>query len=98
MNEQEFINSIIVQVDEFFDARGAQKARLGLEIINKLVAVRDGLKKTEDAHKQQVKLLEDQIKALTEPKPVEEGGYRVGGETVTLDFTGGDGHADADAE
>ena len=65
MNEQEFINSIIVQVDEMFDARGAEKARLGLEIINKLAAVRDGLKKTEDAHKQQVKLLEDQIKALT---------------------------------
>lgn len=98
MNEQEFINSIIVQVDEMFDARGAQKARLGLEIINKLVAVRDGLKKTEDAHKQQVKLLEDQIKALTELKPVEEGGYRVGGETYTLDFMGGECHADADAE
>ena len=98
MNEQEFINSIIVQVDEMFDARGAEKARLGLEIINKLAAVRDGLKKTEDAHKQQVKLLEDQIKALTAPKPVEEGGYRIGGETVTLNFAEGENHADVDAQ
>lgn len=98
MNEQDFINSIIVQVDDFFDARGAQKARLGLEIINKLVAVRDGLKKTEDAHKKQVAMLEEQIKALSAPQPLQEGETRVGGETYTLDFMGGDNHADADAE
>lgn len=97
MNEQEFINSIIVQVDEFFDARGAQKARLGLEIINKLVAVRDGLKKTEDAHKKHVAMLEEQIKALNSP-PLAEGETRVGGETYTIDFTGGDEHAGADTE
>ena len=98
MEEYDFINSIIVQVDEFFDARGTAKARLGLEIINKLVAVRDGLKKTEDAHKKHVAMLEEQIKALTAPQPLADGETRVGGETYTIDFTGGDEHADADTE
>lgn len=89
MNEQDFLNSIITQVDEMLDARGVEKARLGIEIIQKIIAVRDGLKKSDEAHAQQVKMLEDQIKALTTPK-VEDGVEIIGGGTYTIDLTGGD--------
>ena len=89
MNEQDFLNSIITQVDEMLDARGVEKARLGIEIIQKIIAVRDGLKKSDEAHAHQVKMLEDQIKVLT-PTKVEGDVEIVGGETYTIDLTGGD--------
>ena len=89
MNEQDFLNSIITQVDEMLDARGVEKARLGIEIIQKIIAVRDGLKKSDEAHARQVKMLEDQIKVLT-PQNVEDGVEIVGGGTYTIDLTGGD--------
>ena len=89
MNEQDFLNSIITQVDEMLDARGVEKARLGIEIIQKIIAVRDGLKKSDEAHARQVKMLEDQIKVLT-PTRVEDCVEVIGGETYTYDMTGGD--------
>jgi len=102
MDKFDMISSIIIKVDKLMDAKGIEKATLGIEIVQLLNTMAKGLGDEDKAHAAEKKLLEDQLK----PVPPKDGCTRVGGETITYDLepenlkeleAGRDG-ADDDAE
>lgn len=82
MDKYDLISSIIIKVDKLMDARGIEKATLGIEIVQLLNTLSKGLGDEDKAHAAEKKLLEDQLK----PAPPKEGCTRIGGETVTFDL------------
>ena len=50
MDKFGMIDQIIVQVNALLDARGVEKCRLGLDIVQRLAALREGLRKEDSAH------------------------------------------------
>lgn len=102
MDKFDMISSIIIKVDKLMDAKGIEKASLGIEIVQLLNTLAKGLGDEDKAHAAEKKLLEDQLK----PASPKDGCTRVGGETITYDLepenlkeleAGRDG-ADDDAE
>lgn len=67
MNKYDLINSIITQVDMLVDMHGAEKCRTVLEIISKLAALADGLKKDETAAQERINELQSQLDELNGP-------------------------------
>ena len=47
INGVEMVDQLIVQVNELLDARGVEKCRLALDIIQRLAALRNGLAEEE---------------------------------------------------
>ena len=102
MDKFDMISRIIIKVDKLMDAKGIEKATLGIEIVQLLNTLSKGLGDEDKAHAAEKKLLENQLK----PAPPKDGCTRVGGETITFDLepenlmeleAGRDG-ADDDAE
>lgn len=60
----ELIDSIITEVDALMEARGIQKAVMGVEIVQKLKALQDGLKTEAQAHKDETAALRAQCGAI----------------------------------
>lgn len=95
MDKYDMISSIIIKVDKLMDARGIDKATLGIEIVQLLNTLSKGLGDEDKAHAAEKKLLRDQLK----PAPLEDGETRVGGETYEIDLEEMVKHgADDDAE
>lgn len=95
MDKYDMISSIIIKVDKLMDARGIEKATLGIEIVQLLNTLSKGLGNEDKAHAAEKKLLEDQLK----PAPLKNGETRVGGETYEIDLEEMVKHgADDDAE
>lgn len=95
MDKYDMISSIIIKVDKLMDARGIEKATLGIEIVQLLNTLSKGLGDEDKAHAAEKKLLEDQLK----PAPLKDGETRVGGETYEIDLEEMMKHgADDDAE
>lgn len=63
----QLIDSIITEVDALMDAHGIQKAVMGVEIVQKLKALQDGLKAEEQAHKDETAALRAQCGAVEIP-------------------------------
>lgn len=82
MDKFDMISSIIIKVDKLMDAKGIEKATLGIEIVQMLNTMAKGLGDEDKAHAAEKKLLEDQLK----PAPPKDGCTRVGGETITFDL------------
>lgn len=55
------------------------------DIISKLCSLRDGLKKAEEAHKEQIEDMKAQMARAIADKP-EPGGKIIGGETTTYNY------------
>ena len=53
IDKYEMIDQIIVNVDALIDARGAEKCRLGLDILQRLTALKKGLMDEEKARREQ---------------------------------------------
>lgn len=87
MDKFDLIRSVIIQLDELADARGAKKCTLIVDMIGKLDALAKGLGDEDKAKEKEKALLEEQLKALTTPPPLQEGEMRIGGETKHFDFT-----------
>lgn len=82
MDKFDMISRIIIKVDKLMDAKGIEKATLGIEIVQLLNTLSKGLGDEDKAHAAEKKLLEDQLK----PAPPKDGCTRVGGETITFDL------------
>ena len=67
VNKYELIDSIITEVDELMEARGIRKAAMGVEIVQKLKALQDGLKAEEQSHKDELSALRAQCGAVEVP-------------------------------
>lgn len=78
-DKYQLIDSIIVQVDALADMRGAEKCRTIIDIIQKLAAMKKGLKDDETIQQQKIDMLEDQIRQLTNSGDgADEKTYRIG--------------------
>ena len=66
----QLIDSIIEEVDALMEAHGIQKAVMGVEIVQKLKALQDGLKAEEQAHKDEMNALRAQCGAEEVPMGV----------------------------
>lgn len=87
MDKYEVISSIITKVDKLMDARGIEKASLGVEIVRYLGALAKGLGNEDKAHAAEKKLLEDQLDERNKKVIETEDGMIVeGGETYTIDL------------
>ena len=53
IDKYEMIDQIIVNVDALLDARGAEKCRLALDILQRLAALKKGLMDEEIARREQ---------------------------------------------
>lgn len=82
MDKYDMISSIITKVDKLMEARGIEKAVLGVEIVQQLNVLAKGLGDEDKAHEKEKKLLEDQL-----TPPLKDGETRVGGETVHFDLS-----------
>ena len=98
MDKYELIKSVILQLDELVDARGAKKCTLIIDMIQKLDALAKGLGDEDKAHKAEKQLLEDQLKKLTTPLPIREGEERIGGGSYNLNFLEGDQDAEGNTQ
>ena len=87
MDKYEMLDGIVIILDKLADARGVERCALLVDAIKRLDALKKGLKGDDDAHNARVELLKSQIKNLTEPKPLQDGEIREGGETYTIDLT-----------
>lgn len=95
MDKYQMIDTMIVEADKLIDARGVDKCKGFLNLIQMLSALRGGLADEDKAHNEQVKLLETQLKKLTTPPELKPGETRVGGEVYHI---GGDGHVQPETE
>lgn len=86
MDKYQMIDEIVVFLDRLADTRGIERCALLIDLIKRLDALKKGLKDEDDAHNARIELLKAQIKNLTEPKPLEDGEIREGGETYTIDL------------
>lgn len=69
-NKYQFIEGIVIQMDKILDQRGVERAATIIDIINKLTALKDGLKKEDEAVDKE---LEELRKAVgVERIPVDE--------------------------
>ena len=68
----ELIDSIITEVDALMEARGIQKAVMGVEIVQKLKALQDGLKAEAQSHKDELAALRAQLGAVEVPLEVKK--------------------------
>jgi len=97
-DKYEMISAVIVALDSLADARGAEKCRLILESVQRLAALKEGLKKEEQAHQAEVKLLQDQLADLTRPPETDGDTETIGGRTYHIGVEGGGDRDRADAE
>lgn len=86
MDKYQMLDAIVVLMDRLADARGAERCTLVVDIIQRIDALKKGMREEDRAHKQELKLLETQIKELTNPRPLQEGEIREGGGTYTIDL------------
>jgi len=95
MDKFEMIDTMIVEADKLIDARGVDKCKGFLNLIQMLSTLRKGLADEDKAHDERVQLLETQLKKLTTPPELKPGETRVGGEVYHI---GGDGIVQVDTE
>lgn len=88
MNKYELIDSLIVQTDALEDARGVTKCRMILEMIDKLSALKTGLKSDEDAINARIEIAENEVRRLTTPAPAQDGEETVGGQVYKIQLGG----------
>lgn len=87
MDRYQLINSIIVQVDAMADLRGAEKCRVIIDILGKLAALKEGLAKEDEAHKNTLASLRKQHAA--EMAAVRgENTETIGGQTLEISADG----------
>lgn len=99
MNDKyEMISAVIVALDNLADARGAEKCRLILEGVQRLAALKEGLKKEDQAHQAELKLLQDQLADLTRPPETDGDTETIGGRTYHIGVEGGGANVQRDAE
>lgn len=68
-DKYQLIDSVVMQINELMDAHGIHKAVLGVEAVQKLKALGDGLREEEKARKEELDELRAQLRA--EVLPVE---------------------------
>lgn len=80
----ELLDTIITQMYDMFKALITGQYVLFTaaftELMSKLSSLKKGIEKDEKMHRQQVKMLEDQLEAATAPRPTGDGDVVVGGE------------------
>ena len=95
MDKFEMIDTMIVEADKLIDARGVDKCKGFLNLIQMLSVLKKGLTDEDKGNEERVELLEKQIKNLTPPPELKPGETRVGGEVYHI---GGDGSVHLDTE
>lgn len=95
MDKFEMIDTMIVEADKLIDARGVDKCKGFLNLIQMLSVLKKGLTDEDKGNEERVELLEKQIKNLTTPPELKPGETRVGGEVYRI---GGDGSVHLDTE
>ncbi len=83
MNDDELIGTLIRDAGGLIDMRGASRCAMILDIVDRLTALREGLRQEHRMHEEHIRLLSGQIKELTTPHP-QEGELVVGGQTYRL--------------
>lgn len=88
MNKYELIDSLIVQTDALEDARGVTKCRMILEMVDKLSALKTGLKSEEDAVNARIEIAESEMRRLSTPSEAKDGEETVGGQVYKIQLGG----------
>lgn len=91
-DKYQLLDGMVAQLERLADARGVERAAIIVDLWQKARALIAGLRDEDDAHAARVKLLEDQLDALTQPPETAEGEESYGGETYTI----GEGSEDAE--
>ena len=71
-DKYQLIDSVITEVDSLMEARGIQKAVMGVEIVQKLKALQEGLRAEDQSHRDEVAALRAQCGAVEVPLGVKE--------------------------
>ena len=87
-DKYEMLDAVIVAIDKLEDARGVEKCRIILDAIQRISALKDGLKKEDDAHAAHINMLSKQIKELTAQPLVKNGEQIVGGQEFHIGVDG----------
>lgn len=83
MNDDELIGTLIRDAGALADMHGAARCAMILDIVDRLNALRDGLRNEHRRHKEEIELLSGQITKLTTPHPG-EGELVVGGQVYKI--------------
>lgn len=94
----EMLDGIIVAADKLSDARGVEKCKLIIEIIQRAAALEEGLKKDDETHKAEIASLESEVSRLTHPAEAKAGEQTIGGQVLHIDLEGGTVNVSADAQ
>lgn len=90
MDKFELIDDLIVGLDALADARGVARCTGFVKAIQQLNALKDGLRKEDDAHEAEKDLLRQQLAAAQMPPTPDGDGERIGGERYVLDVERGE--------
>lgn len=66
MDKYQLIDSIILQIDAMVEAKGIEKCKIAIELIQKLGALKDGLKSDDADAKERCDRMQKRIDELTE--------------------------------
>ena len=86
MDKYQMLDEIVLLLDRLADSRGVERCAVLAEVVNRIGALKTGLKEEEKAHDARIELLKAQLKKLTEPATLEDGEIREGGETYVFDL------------
>lgn len=86
MDKFQMLDEIIVLVDKLADSRGVERCSIIVDIINRLGALKKGMKNEDSVHNQHVEMLKAQLKNMNEPPTVKDGEIVQGGQTYHIDF------------
>ena len=84
-DKYEFIDSIIVQLDKAFDARGSERAVILIDLIQRMKALKDGLAEDEKNTAGKIENLKKQHKAQMQDLT---GGEAIGGQEFHIGVDG----------
>ena len=87
-NKYEMVDNIIKTLDGI-SVRGEVNVNLLSSAFQMLYAMKDGLKREEDATNSKIELLKEQLKRANEPKKDDPDGDVIGGEHYEIKFGGG---------